>query len=39
MLAPYQRGGNIGLIGCAGVGKSILMMELMNIVADIYGIC
>ncbi|RHN74477.1 putative H(+)-transporting two-sector ATPase [Medicago truncatula] len=37
MLAPYQRGGNIGLIGCAGVGKSILMMELMNIVADIYG--
>jgi DNA replication protein DnaC len=33
LLAPYQRGGKIGLFGGAGVGKTVLIMELINNVA------
>ena len=31
LLAPYQRGGKIGLFGGAGVGKTVLIMELRSI--------
>ncbi|CAL5209953.1 unnamed protein product [Lathyrus oleraceus] len=37
MLAPYQRGGKIGLFGGAGVGKTVLIMELINNVAKAHG--
>src|SRR5690606_20795709 len=30
LLAPYRRGGKIGLFGGAGVGKTVLLMELIN---------
>ena len=30
LLAPYRRGGKIGLFGGAGVGKTVLIMELIN---------
>jgi F-type H+-transporting ATPase subunit beta len=33
LLAPYQRGGKIGLFGGAGVGKTVIIMELINNVA------
>lgn len=33
LLAPYQKGGKIGLFGGAGVGKTVLIMELINNVA------
>lgn len=39
LLAPYQRGGKIGLFGGAGVGKTVLIMELINNVAKAHGIC
>lgn len=38
LLAPYQRGGKIGLFGGAGVGKTVLIMELINNVAKAHGI-
>jgi F-type H+-transporting ATPase subunit beta len=34
LLAPYQRGGKIGLFGGAGVGKTVIIMELINNVAN-----
>jgi len=37
LLAPYQRGGKIGLFGGAGVGKTVLIMELINNVARAHG--
>ncbi len=37
LLAPYQRGGKIGLFGGAGVGKTVLIMELINNVAKGHG--
>ena len=37
MLAPYQKGGKIGLFGGAGVGKTVLIMELINNVAKAHG--
>ncbi|KAI4379125.1 hypothetical protein MLD38_005460 [Melastoma candidum] len=37
LLAPYQRGGKIGLFGGAGVGKTVLIMELINNVAKADG--
>ena len=37
LLAPYRRGGKIGLFGGAGVGKTVLIMELINNVAKAYG--
>ena len=37
MLAPYSRGGKIGLFGGAGVGKTVLIMELINNVAMQHG--
>ncbi|KAF3674540.1 hypothetical protein FXO38_05171 [Capsicum annuum] len=37
LLAPYQRGGKIGLFGGAGVGKTVLIMELINNVAKEHG--
>jgi len=37
MLAPYQKGGKIGLFGGAGVGKTVLIMELINNVAMGHG--
>merc|ERR1712113_337500 len=33
LLAPYRRGGKIGLFGGAGVGKTVLIMELINNIA------
>ena len=39
LLAPYQRGGKIGLFGGAGVGKTVLIMELINNVAKAHGLC
>lgn len=33
LMAPYQKGGKIGLFGGAGVGKTVLIMELINNVA------
>jgi F-type H+-transporting ATPase subunit beta len=37
LLAPYARGGKIGLFGGAGVGKTVLIMELINNVAMKHG--
>jgi len=37
LLAPYSRGGKIGLFGGAGVGKTVLIMELINNVAQAHG--
>ncbi|EFN51334.1 hypothetical protein CHLNCDRAFT_141119 [Chlorella variabilis] len=37
LLAPYQKGGKIGLFGGAGVGKTVLIMELINNVAKGHG--
>ena len=37
MLAPYAKGGKIGLFGGAGVGKTVLIMELINNVAKAHG--
>jgi F-type H+-transporting ATPase subunit beta len=37
LLAPYARGGKIGLFGGAGVGKTVLIMELINNVATHHG--
>jgi F-type H+-transporting ATPase subunit beta len=37
LLAPYRRGGKIGLFGCAGVGKTVLIMELINNIAKAHG--
>ena len=37
LLTPYPRGGKIGLFGGAGVGKTVLIMELINNVAKAYG--
>ena len=37
MLAPFLKGGKIGLFGGAGVGKTVLLMELINNVAKEYG--
>jgi F-type H+-transporting ATPase subunit beta len=36
-LAPYARGGKIGLFGGAGVGKTVLIMELINNIAKQHG--
>ena len=33
ILAPYRRGGKIGLFGGAGVGKTVLIQELINVLA------
>ncbi|CAN1297037.1 ATP synthase subunit beta, mitochondrial [Linum perenne] len=38
LLAPYQRGGKIGLFGGAGVGKTVLIMELINNVAKAHAV-
>jgi F0F1-type ATP synthase beta subunit len=38
LLAPYQRGGKIGLFGGAGVGKTVLIMELINNIAKAHGV-
>eukprot|EP00494_Astrolonche_serrata_P024896 UN25156 len=37
LIAPYQKGGKIGLFGGAGVGKTVLIMELINNVAMGHG--
>jgi F-type H+/Na+-transporting ATPase subunit beta len=37
LLAPYRRGGKIGLFGGAGVGKTVIMMELINNIAINHG--
>jgi F-type H+-transporting ATPase subunit beta len=37
LLAPYARGGKIGLFGGAGVGKTVLIQELINAVAKNHG--
>ena len=37
LLAPYSRGGKVGLFGGAGVGKTVLIMELINNVAKAHG--
>ncbi len=37
LLAPYRRGGKIGLFGGAGVGKTVLLMELINNVGKTHG--
>jgi F-type H+/Na+-transporting ATPase subunit beta len=37
LLAPYRRGGKIGLFGGAGVGKTVVIMELINNVAKKHG--
>jgi ATP synthase F1 beta subunit len=37
LLAPYTKGGKIGLFGGAGVGKTVLIMELINNVAKAHG--
>ena len=36
-MAPYAKGGKIGLFGGAGVGKTVLIMELINNVAKAHG--
>ena len=38
LLAPYSRGGKIGLFGGAGVGKTVLIMELINNSAKAHGV-
>ncbi len=37
LLAPYMKGGKIGLFGGAGVGKTVLVMELINNIAKSHG--
>jgi F-type H+-transporting ATPase subunit beta len=37
LLAPYSKGGKIGLFGGAGVGKTVLIMELINNIAKAYS--
>src|SRR6202008_4066424 len=37
LLAPYAKGGKVGLFGGAGVGKTVLIMELINNVAKAHG--
>ena len=37
LIAPYRKGGKIGLFGGAGVGKTVLIMELINNVAKAHG--
>ena len=37
LMAPYAKGGKIGLFGGAGVGKTVLIMELINNVAKAHG--
>ncbi len=37
LLAPYAKGGKIGLFGGAGVGKTVTIMELINNVAKAHG--
>jgi len=37
LLAPYMEGGKIGLFGGAGVGKTVLIMELINNIAKMHG--
>ena len=37
LLAPYSRGGKTGLFGGAGVGKTVLIMELINNIAKAHG--
>ncbi len=37
LIAPYSRGGKIGLFGGAGVGKTVLIMELINNIAKEHG--
>jgi len=37
LLAPYMEGGKIGLFGGAGVGKTVLIMELINNIATMHG--
>jgi F-type H+-transporting ATPase subunit beta len=37
LLAPYMKGGKIGLFGGAGVGKTVLIMELINNIARVHG--
>jgi F0F1-type ATP synthase beta subunit len=38
LLAPYARGGKIGHFGGAGVGKTVLIQELINNVAKTHGL-
>ncbi|WP_251861556.1 F0F1 ATP synthase subunit beta [Clostridium sp. Marseille-Q2269] len=38
LLAPYQKGGKIGLFGGAGVGKTVLIQELINNIAKEHGV-
>ncbi len=37
LLAPYHHGGNFGLFGGVGVGKIVLIMELINNIAKAHG--
>ena len=37
LVAPYAKGGKIGLFGGAGVGKTVIIMELINNVAKAHG--
>ncbi|MBM4260604.1 MAG: F0F1 ATP synthase subunit beta [Deltaproteobacteria bacterium] len=37
LLAPYARGGKVGLFGGAGVGKTVILMELINNIAQKHG--
>ncbi|MBC6402814.1 MAG: F0F1 ATP synthase subunit beta [Hyphomonadaceae bacterium] len=37
LLCPYAKGGKIGLFGGAGVGKTVLIMELINNIAKLFG--
>ena len=37
LLAPYQKGGKIGLFGGAGVGKTVFIMELINNIDKAHG--
>ena len=39
LLAPYAKGGKIGLFGGAGVGKTVIIMELINNIAKAHGGC
>jgi len=38
LLAPYSKGGKIGLFGGAGVGKTVLIMELIYNIAVSHGL-
>ena len=38
LLAPYTKGGKIGLFGGAGVGKTVLIMELINNIAKVHSV-